>query len=78
MLTSSVLTAELIDRGITVAAGVVATLIGFGVIPRSPRNPGKPGDEARRLKIRKLCRWLGPILIVIGLVLTVEVLLRHG
>ncbi len=74
MLTLSQLTAELIDRGITVLAGVVCTLIGFGVIPL---RSGTPEQESRLANAKRFCRWGGPVLIVIGLVLVAEVFLRH-
>ncbi len=56
--------ADKLDIVISLVAGVVATLYGFGVI-------GKPqggSPSARGAQFLKLAKWLGPLLIVISAV----------
>ena len=75
MLTLSELAASLIDRGIMLFAGVLATLIGFCVIPLKPK---KVENEPRSDGTKRLLRWIGPFLIAVALILMVEVLIRLG
>ena len=75
MLTLSELAAGLIDRGIMLFAGVMATLIGFGVIPMKPK---KVENKARSEGMKRLLRWIGPLLIAVALILMLEVLIRLG
>jgi hypothetical protein len=62
----SALTAAVIDRAISLVAGVLATLLGFRLLgPRPDRNPGY---DAFHRKWAKHLRWIGPLLIVLALI----------
>jgi hypothetical protein len=73
-MTSDVI-AVLVDKGITVFAGLFFTLMGFRIVGK------KPGESAsydeHMSKFGRLYRIVGPMLIIIGVVLAVVQLSSH-
>jgi hypothetical protein len=72
------MTAELIgiivDKGITLLAGIYFTLLGFGLVGK---KKGQSAEyDAKMAKVAPLFKICGPILIVIALVLIAAKLLH--
>ena len=53
--------ADRMDIWISIIAGIVGTLYGIGII-------GTKAQDPRTAKFRQWAKWLGPLLVVIGLI----------
>jgi hypothetical protein len=69
---SSIL-AAVIDHAITVAGGLLASLVGYRLL--GPRPGKNPGYDAFHHRWGRHLRWIGPLVIVIGLLLIGRVVL---
>ena len=63
---ASQILASIIDSLLMSAAGVLVTLLGYGVIGRKPRDML---EEEKQRTSRQFCRVGGPLLIAIGVIL---------
>ncbi len=73
MFLATQINSALVNGLVPLAFGIYSSLIGYGIIPAHPSNPKKSSQWRARWGTQ--ARIGGPILILVGLFLTVRALL---